>query len=79
VKLSAALVEAGLFVSQARVIRWIEEGKIFLNGEKIKKDCELEGKRDYAIELCGNKLNGKFILDAPTSIHGSYTSRGPIR
>lgn len=78
-RLSKALVEAGLFESRSRAERWIEEGKISLSGERIKRDIELDDGRNYAIELHGNKLSGKYMLDAPTASNVKYTSRGPIR
>ena len=78
-RLSKALVETGLFESRSRVERWIAEGKISLNDERIKRDVELDDGRNYAIEFHGNKLSGKYMLDAPTASNMKYTSRGPIR
>lgn len=77
-RLTKALVETGLFESESRVERWIQNWKISLNGKTIKKDVELEEGCNYALELHGNKLSGKYLLNPPSFAGGKYNVRGPI-
>lgn len=78
-RLSKALVQTGFFKSRIRAKQWIKNNKISLNGERLKKDVELSRNSKYAIELHGNKINGKYILDAPIDDVGKYIMRGPIK
>lgn len=73
-----ALVQTKLFAAIDDVLRWIDDGKVSVNGEKLRRPPQLKAGASYAIELHGKKLRGKWILSVPVPPASEYVLRGPI-